>query len=102
MCPCVSLPVVAAHKPTRPTDSTDSAQLENTKNSRDLAEMLVGDFLKAMQYLDKDHRETEELVKKARYMYPKTFILLIKSHDLTRTHTPPNPTASSRRRRRPS
>lgn len=28
--------------------------------------MLVQDFLKAMHYLDKDHKETEELVKKAR------------------------------------
>lgn len=46
---------------------SDKKICENNKtHSRDLAEMLVQDFLKAMRYLDKDHHETEELVKKAR------------------------------------
>jgi len=33
--------------------------------SRDLAEMLVADLEKAMNYLDKDHAEQAALVKKA-------------------------------------
>lgn len=34
--------------------------------SRDLAEMLVADFLKALAYLDKDHAEEQELIDKVR------------------------------------
>ncbi|EWM30087.1 glutamate decarboxylase [Nannochloropsis gaditana] len=36
--------------------------------SRDLAELLVEDFMKAMDYLDKDHREQQELILKAQKM----------------------------------
>lgn len=51
-----------------PPSRSDHDMLSNPTHhntSRDLAEMLVADLEKAMNYLDKDHAEQEALVKKA-------------------------------------